>query len=218
MSRFQVDCELFSCCSLMQQFESHFDTNTWIEVISNYTARYRLHIPLYLIVHSAVSDHCSGTDWSKIFYADTSAEQSFVLLDYPLSTARSSVNGAFMPALVLAIDSAAGCAIWSVKAEIRSVLNGNHDQIQTETAFRWAGICSSVIKMHSAEPDGHRCDAQRPHGGAYRPVRKSLFHGVLDMSLHRIWCDGKAARLVNTAFAMARQPIICYSCQEPFAA
>ena len=43
-----------------------------------------------------------------------------------------------------------------------------------------------VAQMHSAEPDGHRCDAQRPHGGAYRPVRKSLFHGVLDMSLHRI--------------------------------
>lgn len=40
-----------------------------------------------------------------------SAEQSFVLLDYLLSTARSSVNGAFMPALALAIDSDTGCAI-----------------------------------------------------------------------------------------------------------
>lgn len=58
---------------------------------------------------------------------DTSAEQSFVLLDSPLSTVRSSVNGAFMPALVLVIDPAAGCAVSSVKAETRSVLNGSHD-------------------------------------------------------------------------------------------
>ena len=42
---------------------------------------------------------------------NASAEQSFVLLDYLLSTARSSVNGAFMPALALAIDFDSGCAI-----------------------------------------------------------------------------------------------------------
>lgn len=40
-----------------------------------------------------------------------SAEQSFVLLDYSLSTARSSVSGASILALALAIDSDVGCAI-----------------------------------------------------------------------------------------------------------
>lgn len=40
-----------------------------------------------------------------------SAEQSFVLLDCPLSISRGSVNGAFMPVLALAIDPDTGCAI-----------------------------------------------------------------------------------------------------------
>ena len=40
-----------------------------------------------------------------------SAEQSFVLLNYLLSTSRSNVNGAFMPAFALAIDSDTGCVI-----------------------------------------------------------------------------------------------------------
>ena len=58
-----------------------------------------------------------------------------------------------------------------------------------------------IIEMHqirpimqSAEPSGRRCVSERPLGGAYRPVKKTLFHGALDTSLYRIWCYGKAAR------------------------
>ena len=53
------------------------------------------------------------------------AEQSFVLPDCSLSTAKNSVNGAFMPALALAIDSGSENAIWSVEVETRLGLTRN---------------------------------------------------------------------------------------------
>ena len=49
-----------------------------------------------------------------------SAEQLFVMLDYPYSTTRNSVNGAFMPALALAIDTDDGGATDQLMAESRS--------------------------------------------------------------------------------------------------
>jgi len=36
------------------------------------------------------------------------------------------------------------------------------------------------------------------------PVKKTLFHGALDMSLLRIWCDGKAAMRCNYSLCHGR--------------
>ena len=40
--------------------------------------------------------------------------------------------------------------------------------------------------LHFISIDGHRCIYKRPLGGVQRSVRKSLFHGALDMRLLRV--------------------------------
>ena len=65
--------------------------------------------------------------------------------------------------------------------------NSRNEAIYNENETK-KEICENCggIQMHSAEPDGQCCVLERPLGGAYRPVKKTLFHGALDTSLYRI--------------------------------
>ena len=88
---------------------------------SNYC---NMHIPLYLIIRSAAPDHYSGIYWAKPFLCIHLQNNPVFCLIISLCTARNSVNGAFMPALALVIDSGSESAIWSVEVETRSGLIG----------------------------------------------------------------------------------------------
>jgi hypothetical protein len=112
---------------------------------SNYC---NMHIPLYLIIRSAALDHYSGIYWAKPFLCIHLQNNPLFCLIISLCTARNSVNGAFMPALALVIDSGSESAIWSVEVETRSGLIGKQIQFQAETVLRWAGICTILLKLN----------------------------------------------------------------------
>ena len=72
-------------------------------------------------------------------------------------------------------------------AAILKQLKDDYDIILIDTSPALGALnINAMAALRFAPPNGHWSVSEWPHCGIERPVRKALFHGALDMSLHRI--------------------------------